>query len=174
MNNENLDEKRKELNEFERGKIIGLSTEGCSVRKISKILEIPKSTVQNTIKKFSETGTTQNLFRPGRPRILTEINKQQLKKIVQDEPHATLSQIHEKFQKKTDLSTCTKTIKREIHNLGFSSCIAAHKPLLNIKQKQNRLSWCIEQRDWTIRKWKNVIWSDESRFCIFNDGPERV
>ena len=62
MSKQEYDEKHKELNEFERGKIIGLSEEGYSRRKISKILEIPKSTVQDTIKKFLEIRITQNLF----------------------------------------------------------------------------------------------------------------
>ena len=174
MDKENKSHKRKELSEFERGEVIGLLEESCSERKISKLLDIPKSTVHDTIKKFSETGTTENFFQPGRPRILNELNSQQLKKIIQDEPRATASQIQEEFQEETNLPVSVKTIRREIYNLGFSLCVAAHKPLLNDIQKQNRLNWCMERRDWSIRRWKNVIWSDESRFCIFSDGPVRV
>ncbi|CAJ0759166.1 306_t:CDS:2 [Entrophospora sp. SA101] len=40
---------RKELTEFERGKIIALSEKEQSVRKISNDLGYPKSTVQDTI-----------------------------------------------------------------------------------------------------------------------------
>jgi len=33
----------------------------------------------------------------------------------------------------------------------------------------------LERQTWSIRKWGNVIWSDESRFAVFNnDGPNRV
>jgi len=33
----------------------------------------------------------------------------------------------------------------------------------------------LERRSWSVRKWRTVIWSDESRFTIFrNDGPSRV
>ena len=32
-----------------------------------------------------------------------------------------------------------------------------------------------KEKGWSIRKWKNVIWSDESRFTLFKtDGPGRV
>ena len=62
-----------------------------------------------------------------------------------------------------------------MHNLGFSSHIPAQKPLLTDTQKENRLNWCLERQTWSIRKWGNVIWSDESRFAVFNnDGPNRV
>src|SRR5439155_8278685 len=62
-------------------------------------------------------------------------------------------------------------IHKLLHNLGFSSHIPAQKPLLTDTQKENRLNWCLEAN----RKWGNVIWSDESRFAVFNnDGPNRV
>ena len=55
------------------------------------------------------------------------------------------------------------------------SRIPARKPLLNDRQREQRLKWCTERRDWTVRKWRSVIRSDESRFTIFkDDGPGRV
>jgi Transposase len=67
------------------------------------------------------------------------------------------------------------TIRRSLHELQFFSRIPASKPLLNNQQRENRLNWCIERKDWSVRRWKSVIWSDESRFTIFkNDGPGRV
>jgi hypothetical protein len=62
-----------------------------------------------------------------------------------------------------------------LHELNIFSHIPAFNPLLNNKQKENHLNWCIERKGWSIRKWKSVIWSDESHFTIFkNDGPGRV
>jgi len=59
--------------------------------------------------------------------------------------------------------------------MNIFSRIPAQKPLLNDQQRENRLKWCIERKDWTVQKWKTIIWSDESRFTIFkNDGPGRV
>ncbi|GBC25217.2 IS630 family transposase [Rhizophagus irregularis DAOM 181602=DAOM 197198] len=84
-------------------------------------------------------------------------------------------QIKNNFQEKTGLQVTTKTIRKNLHELNIFSRIPAFKPLLNDKQRENRLNWCIERKDWSVRKWKSVIWSDESRFTIFkNDGPGRV
>ena len=59
--------------------------------------------------------------------------------------------------------------------MGIHSQIAAPKPLLTEPQRERRLKWYIERRNWPIKKWKTVIWSDESRFTLFeNDGPNRV
>ena len=63
----------------------------------------------------------------------------------------------------------------EIYTKFFFSRIPTSKPLLTDRQRENRLNWCIERKYWSIRKWKSVIWSDESRFTIFkNDGPGHV
>ena len=62
-----------------------------------------------------------------------------------------------------------------MHELNIFSRILTSKPLLNDGQRENRLNWCIERKDWSVRKWKSIIWSDLSRFTIFkNDGPGRV
>ena len=68
-----------------------------------------------------------------------------------------------------------RTIRRNLHELGIHSRIAAVKLLLSQKQRMDRLQWSKRKRNWSVAKWKTVIWSDESRFTIFrNDGPSRV
>ena len=81
-------------------------------------------------------------------------------------------QIKNLFSERTRLDVSTR---RNLHELKFFSHIPTSKPLLTDQQRENRLNWCIERKNWSIRKWKSVIWSDESRFTIFkNDGPGRV
>ena len=43
-----------------------------------------------------------------------------------------------------------------------------HKPLVSDANKAIRLAWCRERKDWTVDDWRKVIWSDESKFIIFN------
>uniref|UniRef100_T1IUA6 Tc1-like transposase DDE domain-containing protein n=1 Tax=Strigamia maritima TaxID=126957 RepID=T1IUA6_STRMM len=40
--------------------------------------------------------------------------------------------------------------------------------------KKKRLSWAREHQTWTTEQWKKVIFSNESRFCLFNDGCQKV
>ncbi|CAJ0868191.1 15078_t:CDS:1, partial [Entrophospora sp. SA101] len=58
MEVDNLNSKRKELNEETRGQIVGMSRAGSSKREISKVLGIPKSTVHNILVRFRVTHTT--------------------------------------------------------------------------------------------------------------------
>ncbi len=49
----------------------------------------------------------------------------------------------------------------------------ATMPLLNQRQRQKRLTWAVEKKNWTVAQWSKVLFSDESKFCISfgNQGP---
>ena len=50
---------------------------------------------------------------------------------------------------------------------GFHGRIAAKKPLLKDTNKKKKLPWAKEHEQWTLDRWKSVLWSDESKFEIF-------
>ncbi len=41
------------------------------------------------------------------------------------------------------------------------------------RQRQRRLTWAKEKKNWTVAQWSKVLFSDESKFCISfgNQGP---
>ncbi len=62
---------------------------------------------------------------------------------------------------------------RRMQDMGFSCRIPCVKPLLNNRQRQKRLTWAKDKKDWTAAEWSKVMFSDESKFCISfgNQGP---
>ncbi len=57
------------------------------------------------------------------------------------------------------------TPHRRVKEFGYSCCIPLVKPLLNQRHHQRRLTWAMEN-NWTVSQWSNVLFSDESKFCI--------
>ncbi len=48
-------------------------------------------------------------------------------------------------------------------------------PLLSAKNRKRRIQFTQAQQNWTIEDWKNVAWSDESRFLLrHSDGRVRI
>ncbi len=48
-------------------------------------------------------------------------------------------------------------------------------PLLSAKNRKRRLQFAQAHQNWTIEDWKNVAWSDESRFLLrHSDGRVRI
>ncbi len=58
---------------------------------------------------------------------------------------------------------------------GFQLSHSCVKPLLNNRQRQKRLAWAKDKKDWTAAEWSKVMFSDESKFCIsFGNQDPRV
>ncbi|KAF7641747.1 hypothetical protein LDENG_00273020 [Lucifuga dentata] len=71
-------------------------------------------------------------------------------------------------------SVSTRTVRRELKGLGINSCVALRKPLISEANQKKRLQFAREQKDWTLEQWKKIMWSDESRFTLFqSDGASR-
>ncbi|GFX69643.1 QLQ domain-containing protein [Trichonephila clavipes] len=69
------------------------------------------------------------------------------------------------------ISVSSRTIRRELKNLGFHGNATAHKPNITSQNAKHRLKRCRAHRHWTVDTWKNVLWSDESRFIVWqSDG----
>ena len=163
------------LTESQRGEIIGLYKNKQSVPKISRVLKVYRATVTRTIAKYLNGDDLATRPRSGRPKLLTNGSQKILKTIVKNNNKKSAEEIKNKFVEKTNIEVSTKTIRRNLHEMQIFSRIPARKPLLSDQQREQRLRWCIQKRNWTVRKWKSVIWSDESRFTIFaNDGPGHV
>ncbi|CAJ0956123.1 unnamed protein product [Ranitomeya imitator] len=60
--------------------------------------------------------------------------------------------------------------ERRLCAAGLHGKIAAGKPLLRTGNKQKRLVWAKEHKEWTLDQWKSVLWSDESKFEIFGSN----
>ena len=67
----------------------------------------------------------------------------------------------------TDIST--STVQRTLCESGLHGQIAAKKPLLNDNNKK-RLAWAKKHEQWTLDRWKSVLWCDESKCEMFSSN----
>lgn len=120
--------KSKELSEFERGEIVGLSKINLSVRKIAAVLLKKKSTVQDVISKYRRRGLTTAAPWSGRPRMFTERDTRALTKIIKKDRQTSLDELTETFNKTLQISTSSKTIKRKLHEEGYYGRVGKKNP----------------------------------------------
>nr|KAG5704581.1 hypothetical protein BaRGS_031845 [Batillaria attramentaria] len=67
---------------------------------------------------------------------------------------------------------CKQSTKAE---QGLRNCRPARGPVLAVRHRQARLQWTQGHLNWNNVRWQNVLFSDESRFCIDHaDGRVRV
>ncbi|GFX65392.1 QLQ domain-containing protein [Trichonephila clavipes] len=109
--------------------------------------------------------------RTGRLKILGERSRRTLKRVVKQNRKSSLVEISQEFQISSGISVSSKTVHRELKNFGFHGHAAAHKPNITPQKAKHRLQWCRAHRYWTVDMWKTVLWSDESRFTVWqSDG----
>ncbi len=88
-----------------------------------------------------------------------------LERIVKQNPFKNVGEIHKEWTA-AGVSASRTTTHRRMQDMGFSCRIPCVKPLLNNRQRQKRLAWAKDKKDWTAAEWSKVMFSDESKFCI--------
>lgn len=66
------------------------------------------------------------------------------------------------IHKDVSVDTCKRVVKR----YGYGFYTAKEKPLLTLLQKKKRLKFAKDQENWTADQWREIIWSDESKFEV--------
>ena len=65
-------------------------------------------------------------------------------------------------------SISPRTIRRRLLNAGYKSYTTKWKPYRKPHHCSSRLSFAKKYSGWTFNQWKNIIFSDESHFEVFN------
>lgn len=165
-----------DLSDFERGVIVGAREMGHSISEVAMKFGFPRTTISRVYREYQVSGKTSNLrMRCGRKKTLTERDHRRLKRIVTRARRATLPQIAEDFNAGASTSVSVRTVQRTVLDMGFRSRRPTRVPLLTPRHKALRLAWARQHRHWTVDDWKNVAWSDESRYQLYRaDGRVRV
>ncbi|CAI9564991.1 unnamed protein product [Staurois parvus] len=108
-----------ELSEFKRGTVIGCYLCNKSIREISLLLNIPRSTVSDIITKWRQLGTTATQPQSGRPRKMTERGQHMLNHTVRRSHQMSIESIAKDLQTSCGLQISTTTVHRELHGMGF-------------------------------------------------------
>ena len=117
-----------ELSEFQRGTVVGCHPCNKSSREISSLLNIPQSTVSGIITKWKQLGTTATQSRSSRPRKMAERGQRMLRRIVRRGHQLSAESIATDLQTSCGLQISARTVRRELHGIGFHGQAAASKP----------------------------------------------
>ncbi len=101
----------------------------------------------------------------GRKRCTTSRENRSLMRIVKQNRFKNLGELHKEWTE-AGVKASRATTHRRVKEFGYSCRIPLVKPLLNHRQRQRRLTWAKEKKNWTVAQWSKVLFSDESKFCI--------
>ena len=157
------------------GKIVSLSEENLSATEISLKLSIPRTTVNNVIKKYRKFNTVLRLPGSGRRRSLDDSDLEIILEEINNNPFNSSEKIKNKIVAKTQKSVSSRTVRNYIYRTAFRSRVPRKRPFLSQNNIYKRLELCNEWSSFEPSDRERIIWSDETKINLFScDGRQRV
>ncbi|KAF2880860.1 hypothetical protein ILUMI_25315 [Ignelater luminosus] len=162
-----------QLSEVQRGQIVALLEEGLSRRGVARRFGIHHSVVSRTWARYQETGNLHRRRGSGPSRITTQREDRRIVHAARRNPvrsaHLIGADVH------LNRRVSDQTVRRRLHEAELRSRARANVPHLTDRHRQERLRYANDYGNWTARRWRNVLFTDESRFCLFHsDARVRV
>ncbi len=92
--------------------------------------------------------------------------QRRLGRLVRDDRKATVTQITTRYNQGMQNTISEHTTRRTLKQMDSSSRRPHRVPLLSAENRTRRIQFTQTHQNWTIEDWKNVAWSDESRFLL--------
>src|SRR5579859_7559690 len=131
-------ESQKELSEWDKGRIEGRSG-SMSDREIGHELHIPHQTVSSFLMCLKTQHSSENLPRPGHPRITTKAQDRQIIAASEANTHVPFAAL----QNIVNIPASTTTIRRRLHDDLIRKWCAVKRALLKKEYAEKRLKWAM-------------------------------
>lgn len=159
--------KNKDISLAERTIIIELHKKGQTLRKIGETVGRRHTSIRNVIYHFKKTGCLVPKSRPGRPPKLTQREQRAVINAVQQNCRTPASKIAENIQRTFGKVVSSETVRRILKKSEYQCRVARKKPFISRVNRQKRIDFAKSHINKPPQFWKQVIFSDESKFCIF-------
>ena len=130
-------------------------------------MKVSSSAVTKTIKRYDETVSHEDHHRKGRPRVTSAAEDKLIRVTILRNQQLTAPQIAPQRVQITDTSQ-HQLFRGDCMNQAFM--VELLQRTTKGHQKKKRLVWDKKHEQWTLDQWKCVLWSDESKFAIFDSN----
>lgn len=147
-------------------RVVSLKHQGLSQRRVSEMLTIPKTTVQNILANVS---SHKSPARRGIKRKVSCRDERALSRSLLSDKSTNLRKLKNELETSgthMGLSTVFRAVKR---HCSVTYDRRKKMRVIGDKQRRQRMTWAKSKLK-NIPNWDNVIFADEKRWCL--DGPD--
>ncbi len=140
---------------------------GLSISKTADLLGFYHTTISRVYREWSKKEKISSERQLCGRKCLVDVRGQRrMARLVRDDRMATVTQITTRYNQGMQNTISEHTLRRALKRMGYSSRRPHQVPLFSAKNRKRRLQFAQAHQNWTIEDWKNVAWSDESRFLL--------
>ena len=124
--------------------------------------------------RYNIQGNYADLPRSGRPRVSSARDDRLLVRESLHNRRLTVPDLTASWNQAGVVASAS-TVRRRLKDVGLTGHVAQKKPMLTQRHRNLRLTFARHHATWTWVDWSAVLWTDESRFTMFqSDGPTFV
>lgn len=158
-----------DLNAAQVARAVTLIETGNTYKHMAQTLQVSKSVVHRVVKRYRQTGRYTRLAGQGRKRKTVARDDRFLVNRVLRNRTLTSSEVRTELQEVRGVTVSTKTVRRRLKSAGIKSHVPARGPLLTTCHRVARLNFARNHENWNDEAWSQVLFTDESRFCLKSD-----
>ncbi|GIY57998.1 transposable element Tcb1 transposase [Caerostris darwini] len=169
-------QKSSDLSDVQKDMIIGFRAKGGSISETANFVNCSRTAVVKVYRAW-QNATIQNQRRGtcGAPRAIDDRGERRLRRCVRANRRATVEQLTAQMNQGTTKSVSSTTVQRTLLRMGLRSRRLVNAPMLTAVHRRRRLEFARQYRNWTSTQWRQVAFSDESRFMLHRtDGRWRI
>lgn len=154
--------------------ILNMKDQGKNISEIARNIGRSRKMVRNALNYQEKYKTCEAIQRIKRPRKTTGMEDRIIITYARKNPFIRSSEIKKNVSEEHGVSVSTKTIRRRLNENSLIGCIAQHKPLVSNKNIKARINFAKVYKNKPISFWKNIFWSDESKFNQFGSDGKKM
>ncbi len=156
--------------------VVGARRAALSISKTADLLGFSRTTISRVYREWLEKEKISSERQLCGRKCLVDVRGQRrMGRLVRDDRKATVTQINTRYNQGMENAISKRTTRRTLKQMCYSSRRPHRVPLLSAKNRKRRLQFTQAHQNWTTEDWKNVAWSDESRFLLqHSDGRVRI
>lgn len=149
--------KRREATLDERIDVVSKRKEGKSFAQIEKETGVARSQAQRIYQQWNTKRKIKQDLRTGPPKKMSERDLRHAKRVIMQNPSATLADVAEQVQS----PVIPRVLGEYLRNERWYCRRARRKTWLDATTMRKRYRWCLKRKRWEVQQWRKVVYCDE-------------